>query len=193
MFVLKAKKVKCDVTLAIDQGAMVGFNKNKKRNVIAAKNKSLIIAESSDFCLFWKDVLEPNLKETHGIVPVHTYDEMGFLHRFYKDHIRLFTVFEENEIVAGAVLYISKQVAHVQYMSANEKGKKSAALDFLMNDLINVKYAHKKIFDFGVVNDGQGINWGLTYWKESFGAQAYCQDTYEIDTNSSVYLKELIG
>lgn len=192
MHVLGAKKINCNVTLAIDQQNFTGFSTNKKRKIKSAQKHELKIVESRDLRLFWEQVLVPNLKTVHGITPVHSFEEMELLQSFFEEEIKLYTVIENEVIVAGALMYLTKQVAHVQYMSATAQGKKIGALDFLMEDLIMDKYTDKAIFDFGVVNDGEGINWGLTYWKGGFGAQTYCQVTYEIETKNTANLKRII-
>ncbi len=81
-------------------------------------------------------------------------------------------------------MFVTKNVAHVQYISANADKQQLGSLDFLFEQLITKTYADKKYFDFGVSNENQGknINEGLHYWKECFGGRSTVQEFYEIDT-----------
>ena len=67
----------------------------------------------------------------------------------FNDNIKLYSVYLEDVCIAGVVMYISEKVAHAQYTSANEIGKKLHALDFLYDYLINEKFTKYSYFDFG--------------------------------------------
>lgn len=107
----------------------------------------------------------------------------------FKDNIELYSVYKENECIAGVVMYISENVAHVQYISANETGKDISALDFLFGYLINEKYQHTHYFDFGtsVENQGYYLNEGLTFQKQGFGARGVVYKQYEYE-----HFKEMV-
>ena len=191
MHVLDAKKTKCDVTLTINQNKKIGFNTNKKRNIKLAKKNKLTISSSDNYTDFWNNILIPNLKESHGLAPVHTAEEIMLLHSNFPKEIALYVVLHNQQIIGGTVLFITNNVVHAQYISANEQGKEFGALDYLFDFLINEKYCNKDTFDFGIVNQDEGINLGLTYWKEGFGARTYCHDFYEIKTVNSHLIKNI--
>jgi hypothetical protein len=75
-------------------------------------------------------------------------------------------------------------VAKVQYISGNENKQQLGSLDFLFEYLIRERFADKKFFDFGISNENQGqnLNQGLLYWKETFGARAVVCKFYEVAT-----------
>jgi len=188
---LQATKTRCDVSLTINQQDKIGFNNNKKRNITSAQKAGLKITQSTDYKSFWKEILIPNLVNTHGLLPVHSVEEIQLLHHRFPNEIQLFVVFLEGKIVGGTVMFISEYVAHSQYISANKTGKETGALDLLFDYLINNKFNDKNVFDFGIVNEEKGINKGLTYWKEGFGARTSCHDFYEIDTKNVSQLKKI--
>jgi hypothetical protein len=192
MHLLRAKKTRCDVTLAIKQNCKTEFSTNKKRNIKLANKSNLRIEESTDFTSFWNEILIPNMKDNHKLKPVHTAKEISLLQSSFKKEIKLYIVTKDNIIIAGTVIYLSKQVAHAQYIAANKTGKNTAALDLLFDYLINEKHKQKQYFDFGIVNQNEGINLGLTYWKEGFGARTHTHDFYEIKTTNTIYLKKII-
>ncbi len=192
LHLLQAKKTRCDSTLAINQADKIGNNTNKKRKIKYAQQQGLTIKASTDFNSFWNDILIPNLKEVHGLTPVHSLTEIERLQRRFPENIQLHLVYKKDALIAGTVMYITNNVAHSQYISANKEGKETGALDFLFNHLIEEVYIEKPVFDFGIVNQDQGINWGLTFWKEAFGARTYCHNHYEIDTKNSSLLQQIL-
>ena len=51
-----------------------------------------------------------------------------------------------------------------------------------------------KYFDFGISNEnnGENINEGLSYWKESFGARTIIHNFYEIETKNYSLLENVL-
>ena len=86
------------------------------------------------------------------------------------------------EEVAGSVLYIYKQIVHVQYISANYEGKELGALDLLFDFLINTQYKEYDYFDFGQSTEQMGnfLNGNLLFQKEGFGGRGVIYPIYEI-------------
>ena len=84
--------------------------------------------------------------------------------------------------MAGATIYETATVAHVQYMAATPAGKRIEALGFLIHKLITEVFTDKRYFDLGTVNEEKGrkINKGLLKWKESFGAKPFVHQYYSI-------------
>jgi hypothetical protein len=89
----------------------------------------------------------------------------------------------EDQILAGTVLFIMDQVVHVQYISANLEGKNVGALDLLFDYLIHEKYAQSGhlYFDFGQSTEQQGhlLNENLIFQKEGFGGRGVNYEIYQ--------------
>jgi hypothetical protein len=123
------------------------------------------------------------LAERHGVRPVHTAAELKLLASRFPDNIRLFAASRAGEMLAGVVIYESAQVAHAQYIGANDEGRRVGASDLIFDRLINDYYAQKKYFDFGISTEdaGRRLNEGLAENKQGFGARAVVHDFYELD------------
>ncbi|MCR5179815.1 MAG: GNAT family N-acetyltransferase, partial [Bacteroidaceae bacterium] len=136
---------------------------------------------------YWQ-VLTQVLQEHHGLKPVHTFEEMQLLMSRFPQQIKLFLVRSERRIVAGCVIFITRQVAHIQYIASNDTGRQQGALDLLFRHLINERFRQISYVDFGVSteNGGNYLNEGLIFQKEGFGARSVCYDSYEIDLDRSV-------
>ena len=184
LFRLGAKLISTGIssTICIDQ--RLPLSSLRKRGIKKAGKYNLEIKNDYNYEDFW-EVLTDNLKKTHNTKPVHNLSEMQKLKRLFNDNIKLFGVYYENECLAGVVMYISKNVAHVQYISASEKGKKISALDFLFDYLINQVFIDVKYFDFGtsVESDGNYLNEGLIFQKQGFGARAVLYQQFEYEVN----------
>src|SRR5690606_322464 len=110
----------------------------------------------------------------------------------FQENIKQFNVYKEGQIVAGATVFETSTVAHAQYISANEIGRKTGGLDLLFHYLLE-HFSHKKYFDFGISNEAQGmkVNKGLLNWKESYGGRSIAHDFYEIDTANHHLLNDI--
>ncbi|MBO4802110.1 MAG: GNAT family N-acetyltransferase [Bacteroidaceae bacterium] len=136
---------------------------------------------------YWT-ILTQVLQEYHAVQPVHTLGEMKLLMSRFPQQIKLYLVRKEQRVVAGCVVFLTKQVAHIQYIAAGEEGRELGALDLLFRHLINERFRQMAYVDFGVSteNGGQVLNEGLIFQKEGFGARSVCYDSYEIVLNRVV-------
>ncbi|VAV85146.1 FIG00938448: hypothetical protein, partial [hydrothermal vent metagenome] len=159
LFKTKATLIRSDITSVIDVKYKLEIqSSNRKRGLKKAKIQNLVVTEVSNFQDFWKDILTPNLRATHQVIPVHSLEEITQLKTRFPNNIRQFNVYKDDKIVAGATIFETKHVAHVQYISANNERQELGSLDLLFDVLINDIFKTKKYFDFGISNENQGQN-----------------------------------
>ena len=182
LFRHKAWLVQCDVTTAITISQPLPFSDRRKRGISKAKKAGVLVKECNDYETFFA-MLEWVLKEKHNSIPTHNLEELVSLSQKFSKNIRLYAAYNATQMLAGAIIYESEYVAHVQYIASNEDGRKSGALDAVFNHLIHQVYSHKRYFDFGTSNGLQGhyLNEGLIEQKEEFGARAVVHNIYKID------------
>ncbi len=193
LFLTKAKLTRRDLSSCVfNDNPLKIESSNRLRGIKKGVKNELEVREESAFDSFWKEVLEPNLKQIHNQKPVHALDEINLLKSYFPDNIRQFNVYKDEKIVAGTTIFETLAVAHAQYISANELGRKTGGLDFLFNNLLQ-HFSHKKYFDFGISNEAQGmkVNKGLLNWKESFGGRGIAHDFYEIKTENHHLLNDI--
>lgn len=151
------------------------------------KNKglwdNLELKTSTNFELFWNDLLIPVLKEQYDSSPVHSLEEISSLAEKFPENIKQFNVFLNGLCIAGITLFISGDVVKSQYGVVNATGKEYRALDYLYIQLL--EHFQKQgftYFDMGSSNigDGKEINIGLSKYKEEFGAKPYNLDRYTL-------------
>lgn len=181
LFRSNAVLVRRDISSTIFLNNKIGFSGGKKNGVAKAKKSNLIIRECTDFDKFYL-MLNDILASKYETLATHTASEMALLNAKFPNNIKLFSVFHEDKMVAGAIMYITTTVVHTQYLATTDIGRDTGALDYLLHYLINDLYSTKQFFDFGISTEQQGrhLNAGLISQKEMFGARAVVYDTYEL-------------
>ena len=194
LFLAQAKLIRRDTCAIIELQKNFVIARGRKEGVTKGIKNNLVIKEEANFDLFWNKVLIPNLIENYQVKPVHSLEEIKYLHQKFPANVRQFNVYQDNKIVAGTTIFETKNVAHAQYISGNNDKSTLGSVDFLYYNLITSVFKNKAYFDFGIsnLNQGRNLNHGLSYWKESFGANIVVQDFYEVSTANFYYLDNII-
>ncbi len=151
----------------------VPFERRRRRGVARAVNAGYTIVETKTIEPFWQ-IMENNLREKYNVAPVHSVEEMRLLMQRFPDEIKFYAAVKNGTIEAGAVMYLTRQTAHVQYAHASPAGKADGAIDLLYDTLMkhfaNQQYRH---FDIGISNENGGhvLNSKLIAQKEGFGGR----------------------
>ncbi len=143
--------------------------------------------DAEGLCDYWA-LLTDVLQEQHGVVPVHSVEEMSLLISRFPREIKVYLVKHEAQVVAGCVVFLCRKVAHVQYIASGKEGREWGALDLLFRHLITEQFKTLDYLDFGISTEqgGRRLNEGLIFQKEGFGGRAVCYDTYEIPLDRDV-------
>ncbi len=187
LFLTQATLFRRDTALAVDYEYRIPYAGNIRREARKAEKNGVLVQESNDFKGFWQQVLEPNLKARFGVKPVHSLEEINLLKERFNEEIRLFVAVDnDKQILAGTVMFETPTVAHSQYISATDEGRREGALNFLFISLLDEYFADQRFFDFGTANEdgGKSVNPGLLAWKERMGGRTYSHDFYRINTGS---------
>jgi hypothetical protein len=194
LFLTGATLVRRDTLSVLDLSLTPRFSTDRKAGQKRGEKTFLHVKRVLDPTVFWNELLVPSLNERHDARPVHTADEMRLLMERFPEHIHLYTAFDGDRPVAGTVLYLSDYVIHSQYIAADAERHKNGSLDFLHVHLLSQFKGTKRWFDFGISNeaDGQKLNGGLSYWKESFGCGTVTHDFYEVATAHHARLQNVL-
>ena len=182
LFRCGAKLVRRDVSSVVFPQREQLLRHGVRLGVRRAKKLGVEGRISEDYRQFWS-VLQGALQARHGLLPVHTIDEITLLKARFPQCIKLFGSFIGEKMLAGMVIYESTRVAHTQYIAATEAGKRVGALQLLTQWLLTEHYPGKECWDFGHSNEEGGwrLNEGLISNKEGYGGRAVVYDQYEID------------
>ncbi len=196
LFLVNAKLIRRDIALVLVRENKIKYAGNIRREAKKALNSGISVQEEKDFTDFWMQVLVPNLMDRFGVEPVHSLEEIKYLTDQFPKNIRLFTAkTEKKEIIAGTVIFETTEVAHCQYISSNNFGRKIGALNLLFVELIDKIYQNKRFFDFGIANENEGkrINQGLLSWKERMGGRSVLHDFYSIDLKNNKLITKILN
>ena len=171
-----------DISSAMMATHRLKFTESRRSGLRKAIRAGLTVRESSDVEAFWH-ILNDNLTTKYAVRPVHTADELRLLQSRFPDQIKLWLVCDGDTPVGGTLLFLTPQVLHTQYISANAFGKQHGAIDLLFDHLLNRVYVDYPYIDFGksTVSDSADLNEQLIFQKEGFGGRAVCYDTYEYE------------
>jgi len=172
-----------EMNLAVNLELPFSISKSKLKHFRRIENLDLDIVEEQDFNPFWEEVLEPRLLEKFNVKPVHSKQEIALLRERFPQNIKQYSVYQNEEIIAGITLFETKNGVKSQYGATSKKGEEVRALDFLFINLIHkYKRKGKRFFDMGIVNEENesGYNAGLLKQKEELGCTVYNQDFYKI-------------
>lgn len=192
-FLLKAQLTNTYISSVIDLQQPLKIQSNRMEGVKKAQKLGLVIKEEADFKLFWEEILIPNLNNKHNASPVHTVNEIELLANRFPKNIKQFNVYHKEKIVGGATIFETPHLVHMQYISGDSNKQRLGSLDFLFHYLISKHYCGKKYFDSGVSieNEGNQLNEGLVYWKESFGARSCSHQSFIIETENYSLLESV--
>ncbi len=192
VFRLGGKLASRSVSSVVDLASPLKMRTLRLRQAKKALEHNLYIdrlMEGDDNSLhaFWQ-LLTHVLQTRHSVDPVHTEEEIKLLMGRFPKEIKVFLVKREQEVVAGCLVFVCRQVAHVQYIAAGNEGRELGALDLLFRHLIQDRYKTLDFLDFGISTEqgGQLLNEGLIFQKEGFGGRAVCYDSYEIVLDKDV-------
>lgn len=177
-----ARLVSRDPSTTIDLTHPLRWRKGRIARVNEAMKAMVVVEETDDATGFWH-VLEENLRVTYGATPVHSLDEIMMLKRLFPKSVRFIIASIGGTVVGGTVLYLTANVVHTQYISANVVGKNCGAIDAVFHYVLKDMQLTQHYLDFGKSSEqlGRVLNQGLIRQKEGFGGRCICYDTYEMN------------
>ena len=167
------------ISTTIDYSALKKWHKDRHTALNRSRRNQIIIRKTHNIIPFWT-ILTTNLQNRHNVSPVHSVEEMQLLIQRFPNNIILYEALNPaGETVAGMLAYYTRQVLHSQYLAASLTGRKSGAIEAIMETVL--QEPGFRYFDFGISteNGGHYLNEGLIYQKEGFGGRGICYDTYE--------------
>jgi hypothetical protein len=182
LFLCDARLIRRGVLTVSCRENPLPLQERRMRGAKKAVRSGLVVRQSQDFESYWS-ILSERLQDAFGTQPAHSLAEIQLLESRFPDNIKLFAAFQDDTMLGGAVIYESEQVAHAQYIAANERSRALGALDLVFSELLGNHYKSKRYFDFGTSDEAEGrmLNKGLIDQKEGYGARVVAHDHYEID------------
>lgn len=180
---LGARRVGCGLSVAIDLDGRRPPSERRLRSGRRAARAGVQVDGDGRLADLWP-VLEATLERRHGTRPVHTLEEIELLRDRFPAAIRsVVGRLGGAEVVAGAVLFVSARVAHVQYMASSETGMRVGALDAVLERCVDLAAEWGlRYFDLGTSMEpgGGALQSGLHRFKAEFGGGGVVHEHYEL-------------
>ena len=159
-----------DLSSAIDLLAPISPTKSRQRDIARASKLGIHVERASVGDIF--PLIEEVLSERHATAPVHNLSEIERLSRAFPDRIFALGARLGSDLVAGAIIYAYDRVWHTQYLASTSAGRTVSALDPVIATAIEEAIqSGNRWFSFGSSMDGNEVNTGLLWQKESFGGR----------------------
>lgn len=164
--------------IELDDNFKSFFTKSCVKGIKKAKNIGIEVSVSNNYEEFYK-ILSENRK-LKNVVPTHSFDEIINLKNKYADNVILFEAKLDNKVISGSLVFIcNTKVALDFYWCHKETFQSTRSLNHLIEYMCKyLKKKNIKIFDLGRITDKEIINYGGTFFKESFGAHGVLKPTY---------------
>jgi len=174
-----ARLIRRDLSTVVQMADRIKIAESRKTGIRRARKTALRISEGNFVTEFHQ--LLSSVLAARAVTPAHTVQELELLRSRFPLEIRLFGAFDRDRLLAGALIFDFGSVAHSQYLASSEAGKLVGALDFLLEHLLDVEFAGRRCFSFGISTERQGqyLNEGLVFQKEGFGGRGVVHDFYE--------------
>lgn len=184
LFGIGARIFEVTASTAVNLLNPLKMSENRRRNINKAMQNGISVKEcdeKSDYDAFI-ELQNEVLKTRHGVVAVHTSDEMFMLHERFPENIHLFCAFDGDDMIAGTIVYEYEEAVHTQYMAASDAARKNRALDLVISSVIGKYKGKKKWLDFGISTEdgGRYLNEGLIAQKEGFGGRTIAYELWKI-------------
>ncbi len=182
LFRVGARRVRCDLSCAIDLHARRPPSRRRRRGLQNAL-KSVTLACGTQLLAGLWEVVADNLDRKYGAKPVHSIDELALLMERFFDSIQLRCALMDGRVEAGIVVFTSARVWHAQYIASSARGYAVSALDAVFEDAIAAaERTSARYFDFGTSNEEGGLvlNDGLYRFKWEFGGGGVAHEHYEL-------------
>lgn len=160
------------------------LRKSRNKGLRKAEKSNIIINVSPKYLNQLWEILTKKIQEKYKAVPVHSYEEMLNLLSRFPEKIKIITALQDQQVIAGVVLFINPNIYHTQYMVVTLEGAKVFALDYLISYCIGLARENgARYFDFGINNEqeGQILNQGLYMSKVKHGGAGVTYDFYKIN------------
>jgi len=176
-----AHLVRRDLSSTLDMSCRAPMERLRRRQLRRGQ-RTFVVRESRDYGVFM-DLVKSGLTIKYNVEPTHTKEEMALLAGRFPENIRLYGAYRGEQLCAGALVYESTNVAHVQYGAGSDEAKQEGAMECIYEELLERRYATIRYFDWGISTEqaGQWLNPSLVQNKEGYGARAVAYDLYELD------------
>jgi len=184
---LGARRARCDLSCAIDLAARRPPSERRRRSLRKASRSGIQVTDDPALMSAFWPVLEATLDRRYATAPVHSLEEIQLLRERFPETIRVVAGLDQDELVAGIVLFATPRVFLIHDMATTENGMRVGATDAVAERCIDLAAEEGvRYFDFGTSMEDRGprLQIGLHRFKAEFGGGGVVVESYEQELGS---------
>lgn len=181
---LGAGNIRTDLGRTINLSAPLVWGDKRQRGLKKSQKAGVEVSQGKEHAEKLWNITADNLSRKHGVNPVHSIDDIKLLLSLCPDNIEYMVAYLGDEVIAGAMFFVTPTVTHIQYGSSSIKGYELDALEMVYYKAIeHARNTGRKYFSFGISTEQEGktLNETLDRFKKKFSAGGVCYQFYEID------------
>ena len=153
-----------------------------RRPIQKATRLGAIVVEEENIQKSFHDILCETLAK-HHVKPTHTYEELSSLKKLFPDHIKVFNVYLNGELIGGEFGFVANKFTVMLFsICVKNEYSKSGINNLIYHNFISWALEKKfKFLDIGTSTLNMVPNEGLLFFKESFASTAIFRDTYILE------------
>ena len=180
---LGAALVRTDLWAWVPATRSQPLSRQRRRALARAASAGVTVEQGGERLPDFWTALTDNLRERHGVDPVHSLAEIALLAERFPDQIALYTAVNKGgDLMAGALSYLTPGAQHIQYSSSTVSGREIGALDAVYEHIVESAAARGLPTSFGASTEAGGtiLNTPLYYFKASFGATSLAHQFFKL-------------
>lgn len=180
LYRLRASRSRCDVASVVDLSERPPPTARRARSLRKAERAGVEVARGPGHLAELSSVIGARLADKFDTEPLHDASTLGRLQELFPAQMECVVGLLDGSLVAGVVLFRTGRVDHAQYIAADDRGYKTAALDAVLTACLAESEARYFSFGNSTVYGGRVFNESLFAYKSGFGAGTVVHECYDV-------------
>jgi hypothetical protein len=183
LFRLGASRSRCDVASVVDLQDRLPPSGRRARSLRKAQRADVKVTRGAEHLDALWTVVSARLSEKFDSEPLHDAKALARVQSLFPDRVQCVVGALEGSVVAGAVILTTGRVDHAQYIAADDRGYRTAALDAVLTACLDdSEEGTARYFSFGnsTTYGGRVFNEGLFEYKSGFGAGTVVHECFDL-------------
>jgi hypothetical protein len=183
LFRLGASRSRCDVASVVDLRDRPPPSGRRARSLRKAQRAGVAVTRGPEQLEALWAVISQRLSDKFAADPLHDAEALARLQALFPDRVECVVGVVDGGVVAGVTVFRTGSVDHAQYIAADDRGYRTAALDAVLDACLDAaEQGAARYFSFGnsTTYGGRVFNEGLFAYKSGFGAGTVAHECFDL-------------
>jgi len=183
LYRLGASRSRCDVASVVDLHDRLPSSGRRARSLRKAQRAGVEVMRGAEYLDALWAVVSERLSEKFAAEPLHDANALARVQALFPDRVECVVGVLDGGVVAGVTVFRTDRVDHAQYIAADERGYRAAALDAVLAACLDAgEQSAARWFSFGnsTTYGGRVFNEGLFAYKSGYGAGTVVHDSFDL-------------